>query len=281
MTAPDVGSETDAAGPLRPGLLYPLISLLGLAAFLYPFWIPQEAAPGRAHEATAPFIAAALVGLVVVVIAFEVRRGSMNGATVALLGVLSASAGLLRLLDLPGGGSGMFFLVILGGAAFGPRFGLLLGFSSMAVSAVLTGGLGPWLPFQMLTQCWMGATAGFLGQATSRLRPGVEVVILAAFGWLWGFLYGGIMDLWWWPFAVGEGDLAWSPALSLGETLTHYARFYVVTSLPWNAAGALANVVLILMTGVPVLRSMRRFAHRLAPVVLLEPTQRNANSLPA
>ena len=53
--------------------------------------------------------------------------------------------------------------MILAGAAFGPRFGLLLGLSAMAVSAVVTGGIGPWLPFQMLALAWMGAGAGFVG----------------------------------------------------------------------------------------------------------------------
>ena len=69
-------------------------------------------------------------------------------------------AGLLRLIDLPGGGSGIFFLVVLAGAAFGPRFGLLLGLCAMAVSAIVTGGIGPWLPFQMLALGWMGGGAG-------------------------------------------------------------------------------------------------------------------------
>ena len=84
----------------------------------------------------------------------------MAGADVALLGMLSAMAGLLRLIDLPGGGSGIFFLVLLAGAAFGPRFGFLLGLFAMAVSAVITGGIGPWLPFQMLVLAWMGDGAG-------------------------------------------------------------------------------------------------------------------------
>ena len=82
--------------------------------------------------------------MVVAAVTLEVRRGTMNGATIAILGMLSASAGLLRLLDLPGGGSGLFFLVVLAGAAFGPRFGLLLGLCSMAVSAVITGGSARW-----------------------------------------------------------------------------------------------------------------------------------------
>ena len=135
---------------MRPVVVYVLMIVIGAAAFLYPFWLPATALTDQAHNGDAPLIAALVGALVVAAVALEVRRGTMNGATVALLGVLSASAGLLRLIDLPGGGSGIFFLIVLAGAAFGPRFGLLLGLCSMAVSAIVTGGIGPWLPFQML-----------------------------------------------------------------------------------------------------------------------------------
>jgi energy-coupling factor transport system substrate-specific component len=254
-------------GAVRPGIVYVLITVAGVAAFLYPFWLPRPAVPGEAHATAAPLLAAVLVGLLVVAVALEVRHRGMNGATVALLGVLSASAGLLRLLDLPGGGSGIFFLVILAGAAFGPRFGLLLGMSAMALSAVITGGLGPWLPFQMLGLGWMGASAGLVGRLTSR-RPGwSEVIALAALGWAWGYLYGAILNLWAWPFFLSEGELYWHPGLSLAETLHRYHAYYVTTSLAWDAAGATVNAVLILLTGAPLLASMRRFSHRLAPTV--------------
>lgn len=257
-----------AGGSARPVLVYALMVVLGAGAFLYPFWIPSDALPGRAHGGDAPLVAAGVGALVVAAVALEVRRGTMHGATVAVLGVLSAIAGLLRLLDLPGGGSGIFFLVVLAGAAFGPRFGLLLGMGAMAVSAVITGGVGPWLPFQMLGLGWMGAGAGLVGRATRRLRPGLEAGILAAYGWVWGFLYGAILNLWFWPFVRG-GELSWEPGLSLAETLRRYWSFYVATSLGWDAAGALANALLVALTGVAVLRTLRRFAHRLDPVVSL------------
>ena len=175
----------------RPVIVYTLMVVLGVAAFLYPFWIPSTAFSSQAHSGDAPLVAALVGALVIVAVALEVRRGTMNGATVAILGMLSACAGLLRLFDLPGGGSGIFFLVVLAGAAFGPRFGLLLGLCSMAVSAIVTGGIGPWLPFQMLALAWMGGMAGFVGMWTARLAPRAEVVVLAAYGWVWGFLYGG------------------------------------------------------------------------------------------
>ena len=255
---------------LRAGVVYALVVVVGAGSFLYPFWLPAQTLGLQAHAGDAPLVAAVVGALAVAAVVLEVRRGTMTGATIALLGVLGASAGLLRLLDLPGGGSGIFFLVILAGAAFGPRFGLLLGLVGMATSAVITGGIGPWLPFQMLALAWMGAGAGFVGAATARLgRPLLEVSILALYGWIWGFLFGAIMNLWFWPFAVGDGDLSWTPGLGLVETLGRYWSFYAVTSFGWDAAGALANAVLIGLTGRALLPSLRRFAVRLRPVVLL------------
>jgi energy-coupling factor transport system substrate-specific component len=259
------------AGRLRPAFVYALVGVVGAGAFLYPFWLPHRALPMHAHAGDAPVVAAAVGALAVAAVVLEVRRGTMNGATIALLGVLGASAGLLRLLDLPGGGSGIFFLVVLAGAAFGPRFGLLLGLTAMAASAVITGGIGPWLPFQMLALGWMGAGAGALGLATHRLRPRLEVAMLAAYGWVWGFLYGAILNLWFWPFSIGEGAVSWTPGLGLLETLHRYWSFYVLTSFGWDAAGALANALLIALTGASLLPSFRRFAVRLRPVVELAP----------
>lgn len=260
-----------------PALLYGAIVVVGVAAFLYPFWLPSAALPDQAHRAVAPFLAGGLVFLMVVAVAVELRQQRMTGATVALLGVLAASSGLLRLLDLPGGGSGIFFLVILAGAAFGARFGLLLGMSAMALSALITGGMGPWLPFQMLGLGWVGATAGLVGRVTRRWSPRAEVAALAVLGWLWGFGYGAILNLWSWPFTIGEGPLSWHPDLSLAETIEHYRAFYAATSFAWDAAGALTNAVLIAITGTTLLRSMRRFADRLDPVVDLAPATRAAD----
>jgi energy-coupling factor transport system substrate-specific component len=160
-------------GGVRPALVYALVVVVGAGAFLYPFWLPRQALPTAAHAGDAPLVAAAVGLLVVAAVTLELRRGAMNGAAVAVLGALSAIGGLLRLLDLPGGGSGIFFLVVLAGAAFGARFGMLLGLCAMATSAVLTGGIGPWLPFQMLALGWMGGCAGLVGQATRRLPPPV------------------------------------------------------------------------------------------------------------
>ena len=267
---PDRGGPPDRARPrdrARPTFVYLLVVVVGVAAFVYPFWLPRDALPSEAHAGDAPLVAALVGALAVGAMALEVRRGTMNGATIALLGVLSATAGLLRLFDLPGGGSGIFFLVVLAGAAFGPRFGLLLGLASMATSAVVTGGIGPWLPFQMLALAWMAAGAGLLGRLSGRLPARAEVAVLAAYAWAWGFVYGALLNLWFWPFVRDGGPLSWSPGMGPTETLHRYWSFYVTTSFAWDAAGAVANAVLVALTGRAVLRTLRRFSVRLDPVV--------------
>jgi len=260
---------------------YLLASVVGAGAFLYPFWLPAEAGMATAHAADAPLLAGLVGCLAVTAVMVEIRAGTMTGADVALLGMLSAMAGLLRLIDLPGGGSGIFFLVLLGAAAFGPRFGFLLGLFSMALSAVITGGIGPWLPFQMLVLAWAAAATGAVGRITRRGDPRLEVAVLAAVSWAVGFGYGFVINLWSWPLLPGDGPLQWRPGLGLGGTLQHYWSFYVATSLAWDAAGATANLVAVALLGRPVLHSLRRFAHRLDPVVVLEPSTRPQSPPPA
>jgi energy-coupling factor transport system substrate-specific component len=266
-----IGGRPSAVARTRSAAVYMLVAIIGVAAFLYPFWLPASALPNQAHAGDAPLVAAVVGALAVGAVALEIRRGTMTGTTVAVLGMLSALAGLMKLLDLPGGGSGLFFLVILAGAAFGPRFGMILGITSFVVSAILSGGIGPWLPFQMLALGWMGAGAGFVGLATRRMSPWTEVGVLAAYGWVWGFAFGAILNLWFWPFQRG-GALDWQPGMSLGESLDRYWSFYVATSLAWDAAGALANAVIILIVGRALMSTLRRYAHRLEPVTVLEPT---------
>ena len=133
----------------------------------------------------------------------------------------------------------------------------------------MTGGIGPWLPFQMLALGWMGGGAGLLGRATRRLDPRLEVVVLAAYGWVWGFLYGAIMNLWFWPFSRG-GSLDWEPGLVVRRdppALLELLRGDVTRLGRRRRRSRMPQ--LILVTGLAIMRSLRRFAHRLDPVVEL------------
>ncbi|MEO8329632.1 MAG: ECF transporter S component, partial [Candidatus Nanopelagicales bacterium] len=176
-----------AAVPLGPRTVICILvmTLLGLLAFGWPLLVEPgaqlTAGPGG------PWLFALLVPLLLAVVLAEIAEGGLDAKSVALLGVLTAVAAALR--PLSGGVTGfqpMFVVLVLAGRVFGPGFGFVLGSTSMLASALLTGGVGPWLPFQMLGAAWIGFGAGLLPRCQGR----VEVGCLAAYGAASSLLYG-------------------------------------------------------------------------------------------
>ena len=82
----------------------------------------------------------------------------------------------------------------------GRGFGFVLGAVTLFASALLTGGVGPWLPFQMLGAAWVGFGAGCLPPAP---RPARGRGCVAAYGAFAGIAYGFLLNLWFWPFTGG------------------------------------------------------------------------------
>jgi energy-coupling factor transport system substrate-specific component len=270
---------------LISGAIYVLSGAIGVLAFIYPFFMPTTSAAqrGMAHSQDAPLITAALVGLSVVALLVELQGRSLSAKTVAMLGVLVAVTSALRfleiLLPMPGGFSPIFAPIIIAGYVFGGRFGFLIGTFTLLASALITGGVGPWLPYQMFSAGWAGLTSGWLPHLTfdasrftfctprnteSKTLSGIHlnVLILCIFGFTWGLLYGAIINIYFWPFAVGPAAQTWVPGVGLGKTLAHYGVFYAVTSLSWDLARAGGNVALILVLGAPMIKALERFRRR-------------------
>ncbi len=264
---------------IPPAVVYLAIPIVGTAAFSWPFWIDTKGNAG--HSADAWIWAALVSALAVGAVALELKRASMTAAGIAILGVLASMTGLLRIVDLPGGGSGMFFLLILAAAALGPRCGVLLAFAAMAAGGVITGGVGPWLPFQMLALAVVGAFAGLLGNLTSHLRPRAETMVLGFYGFIAAFAYGLVINLWDWPLRESSGsDIAFNSSLGFADTVGTYWRFYTATSLAWDGAGAIANSIIIVSVGTPVLLALRRVQHRISPSVYFVETTADATVTP-
>lgn len=262
--SPSRSTPTTTRGP---GLaVMAAISFVGLAAFLYPFLTAEAplSPEAQAHARDAPLLFGALAALAASLFVIELSSQSMNAKVASVLAVLATCAAALRLIPLPAGASAFFFLIILGGYVFGPRFGMLLGATALFVSAFAAGGLGPWVPFQMFASAWLGMAAGWLGALRTSLsrRPTIEMAALAAFGAVTGFLYGALMNLWFWPYVATGGEVSWTPGLGLVETLQHYWAFYALTSFGWDAWAALGNVVLLAFAGRSVLRILTRFRDR-------------------
>jgi len=259
---------------LMRGLPVALASLVGVIAFLWPFWSPMTRgqADVTSHAQDAPLVTALVVGLCVIV-ALADRTQVLDSKSVALLGVLCAINAALRLVSnffpMPGGFSLVFVLIILVGYVFGARMGFLMGTFSLLASALITGGVGPWLPFQMIASAWVGMTAGWLGKIQISAQPAstrnakYQMIVVATFGLVWGMVFGAVMNLYFWPFVAGGPDQYYQPGLGVGEILKRYAAFYVVTSLWYDAARAVGNAVLIAALGPALVKTLQRFKRRL------------------
>lgn len=238
-----------------------LLNAVGALAFLWPFVLPRAMGRGgEAHQGDASLVLGGLLALLAVVLFADLGRPGIGAKAVALLGTLGAAMVALRLPGFIGGFSAMFIVVLVAGNAFGPGFGFLLGAIGTFASGLFVGGIGPWLPFQMVAVGWVGLGAGLLPRAGSwRVRIGA----LAVYGFVAAYAFGLVMNLWHWPFLVTTGPFGFVPGAGTAANLHRYARFYAATSLGWDTAGAVGNVAMVFALGRPLLGALDRAARRM------------------
>ena len=242
------------------------ISIAALALFAWPF---LAGALGLAEN---PALVTAMVGLpVLVVIGSLVLDGSLRTTTlVALVGVLAALGATARVASLGFAGVELVFLVvILAGRVLGARLGFVVGVLAVALSSLVFGGFGPWSAFQMFAVGWVAAGAGLLPHPSAEQSPrsrNWEVILLAGYGAFASYVFGLLMNLWFWPVAVGGGTtLSYSESASLGENLMSFLVFSLATStLTWDTVRALVTVAGIVVIGKPALKALRRAYQRAA-----------------
>jgi energy-coupling factor transport system substrate-specific component len=134
----------------------------------------------------------------------------------------------------------------------------------MFASALLTGGVGPWLPFQMLSMGWFTMGAGLLPGAV-RLRGRGELLLLACYGFLASLAYGTVMNLAGWPFlSAAASNISFDAHASVPANLARFVAYCLATSLGWDLGRAVCTVVLTLFLGPAVLRALRRATRRAA-----------------
>jgi len=246
----------------RSALILAIASLIGLITLVWPLLLNDP----TSTRVQPPFVFLALLPVVVAVVLAELAQGGLDPRVLAILGVLTAIDAVLRGISAGTGGVELvFFLIILAGRVYGPAFGFVLGCTSLFVSALVTAGVGPWLPYQMLCSAWIGLGAGLLPRATGR----AEIALLAAYGVVVSYLYGLLLNLQGWPLLAGVAipghheQLAFDPAASLGENLVVFVKYTLITSTTsYDTMRAITTAVAIALLGAAVLAPLRRAARR-------------------
>jgi len=262
MATPSVAPR--AAIRLRPraSVLLVVTSAIGLAAFGWPLIIHSHSGVNLAHASDAPWLFVAILPLLLAVVLGEMAEGSLDAKAIALLGILAACGSALRIPS-PGvaGFEPVFFLLIPAGRVLGRGFGFVLGALTIVASALITGGIGPWLPFQMFGAAWMGFGAGCLPPAKGR----TEILLLAGYAAVSAVAYGALLNMWFWPFGAGTTtSFSFVPGAGFVHNLHSFVFFDLTTSLGFDVVRALTNGILVLVLGRPVLAALRRASRRAA-----------------
>ncbi len=246
-----------ALGKHAESLALLAITAAGLVIFAEPVFV------GRTLPQGAALFSALIACAALMVVAVGLQTHRLSTRLLAVLAALVAIDASLRLVIVIGllGFSPIFFLLIIGGLVMGPGFGFALGALTLLLSAVMTAGMGPWLPYQMLACGWVGMGAGYLGRWSVARR---HIAVVAAFGVLAGFGYGALLDLWEWPFLLGAASspISWAPGLDLLSLGHRFAAFYLTTSLVYDAFRAAGNLLLLLLLGPAVVAALERFRRR-------------------
>lgn len=242
---------------IRTILALVLASAAGLVAFTWPLLVERGSL--LEHNQAAPVLLGLVLLGAMLVVLVALGDGGIDAKAIAMLGLLAAVGAVLRPLSAGSAGIELVFLfIVLGGRAFGAGFGFALGSITLFASALLTGGLGPWLPFQMLAASWIGMGAGLLPW---RLRGGAEVVVLAGYAAVCGLLYGLFMNLSFWPFALGpDTALSFQAGLPLLQNLQRFILYSAATSLGWDLVRAITLAVGVAVLARPTLLALRRAA---------------------
>lgn len=262
-------------GP-RTALVLTLASVVGLIMFTWPLVLT----PSPGERVDPPFVFLALMPLVILVVLADLTGGGMDSKALAMLGVLTAINGALRALGTGTAGIELvFFLLVLAGRVFGAGFGFALGCTSLFASALLTSGVGPWLPFQMLASAWIGMGAGLLPR---RLTGRPEIAVLVVYGVVAAYAYGLLLNLWSWPFALGtvvEGHgttLSYVPGGDVLENLHRFGVYSLLTSTGgWDTGRAITNAIAIIVLGPAILATLRRAARRASYAVAVPTSARD------
>jgi energy-coupling factor transport system substrate-specific component len=247
-------------------------SVIGFFAFAWPLFISAEQFEDNGQ---AKYLFLALMPVALLILIIELTQGDLDVKSLAFLGVLTATGAALRIFGAGAiGVEPIWFLIILGGRALGKRFGFLLGLTVLFASALLTGGAGPWLAFQMMAAAWIGWGAGALPKFE---KQRVELIVLAIYGFFAGLIFGALMDLQLWPWLVGgDTQISFVAGAPILENLHRYFVFHFLTAMAWDIPRAILTAALITVAGKPILNSLRRSIRKANFVTAREMAQKAA-----
>ncbi len=244
---------------MRSHILLLIAFIGGVSALAWPLFASAESISVW-QQFSGPTLSIVLLPIALALIASDLLSQQMNTRTLALVGILTALAVAVR--PLGAGVAGiepMWAVFIIAGRALGAHIGFVLGVTAMLASGMVTGAIGPWLPYQMLLAAFIGAGAGLL----PNLKGKLEVAMLTTYAAVTGFLLGWFLNLWFWPNTFGlQPGLGFNPLDSVNERISAWIKFSVISSAGFDLPRSVLTAALVAVSSASLLKVIRRFTRQ-------------------
>jgi energy-coupling factor transport system substrate-specific component len=223
----------------RKSILIALILVTALAALV----VPGIDIPSLNSIFNWGVFAVVLAALICLAFFSEFEKAAVSSKEIALVAMLGTISAVLRIpfAAIPNV-QPCTYLIICSGYVFGPIAGFAVGAITAIVSNLFLGH-GPWTLYQMIAWGLAGVSAAYLR------RFGAGRVWLIIFGIVWGYLYGWIMNIWYWT--------AFIYPLTLKTFLV-----YQLTSIWFDTLNAIGNAVLLGLLGTKTIAILEKFRQR-------------------
>jgi energy-coupling factor transport system substrate-specific component len=216
-----------------------LILVIGAATFIIPL-LPESSLQKFINWG---LIATVLVVLAVIAFFFEFESAAVSSKEIALVAMLGTISAVLRVpFAVIPNLQPCTYLIICSGYVFGPMAGFMVGAITALVSNFFLG-QGPWTPYQMFAWGLAGVSAAYIR------RFGLGKVWLIILGIIWGYLYGWIINIWYW--------VAFIYPLTLRTFFV-----YQLTSIWFDTLHAIGNALLLGLLGTKTIAILERFRQR-------------------
>ena len=225
-------------------------------------------------------MATVLAILVILAFFFSFESVTQSSKEIALISMLATMSAVLRI---PFGAIPSFqpctFLIICSGYVFGPVSGFMVGAMTPLISNFFLG-QGPWTLYQMLAWGLIGCGAGYLGRFMRRSTPEYVIAVsqslecsegtakqsrstqgsfreaipltrkwLVSFGVISAFIFGLIMNIYFWLYFAGP--------LTLSTLL-----FAELSSFWFDVSHAVGNAIFLGLFGTRTIAIMERYKKR-------------------
>lgn len=223
-----------------------LIAGVCVSSFVVPIYYPSSILNVNVSGRWGIVVMAVAV-LTILAMYFEFEQVASSAKEIALVSLMGTASAVFRLPFAPiPSVQPCTYLIVCAGYVFGPVAGFMVG----AITAVVSNfflGQGPWTLFQVFSWGLIGVLAGLLGHAN--LRGRTRTLALVVFGVFSGYLFGAVMNLYYWA--------SFDYPLTLRTFIAREA-----TGIWFDTLHAIGNVLFIWFLGGKTVLILERFKRR-------------------